>query len=281
MQTIGDEFFVAPSASVIGRVFLGRHANVWFGAVLRGDVNDIRIGDNTNVQDTAVIHVDSDAPCTIGNNVTIGHGAIVHGCTVGDFSLIGIGSTILSHAVIGKYCLVGAGALITERKVFADRSLIIGAPARRARELTDDGVPRAREKRRGLRRARPAVPPRARRARAIALDAAGRGGAACSSSGRRARTATRRCRRIPSEARICSYECTFCITCVETVLENVCPNCGGGFVPRPDQAGDRTGEATTSSARIPRARRVKHRPVDAAAHARFAAKIKDIPPRER
>jgi carbonic anhydrase/acetyltransferase-like protein (isoleucine patch superfamily) len=138
VQTISDEFFVAPSAAVVGRVFLGRHANVWFGTVLRGDVNDIRIGDNTNVQDTAVIHVDSDAPCTIGNNVTIGHGAIVHGCTVGDFSLIGIGSTILSHAMIGKYCLVGAGALITERKVFADRSLIIGAPARRVRELTDE-----------------------------------------------------------------------------------------------------------------------------------------------
>ena len=138
VQTIGDEFFVAPSASVIGRVFLGRHANVWFNAVLRGDVNDIRIGDNTNVQDTAVIHVDSDAPCTIGNNVTIGHAAVVHGCTIGDFSLIGIGATILSHAVIGNYCLVGAGALITERKVFADRSLIIGAPARRARDLTDE-----------------------------------------------------------------------------------------------------------------------------------------------
>lgn len=138
VQTVGEDFFVAPSASVIGRVFLGRHANVWFSAVLRGDVNDIRIGDESNVQDAAVIHVDSDAPCTIGNCVTIGHGATVHGCTVGDFSLVGIGATILSHAVIGKYCLVGAGALITERKSFPDRSLIIGAPARRMRELTDD-----------------------------------------------------------------------------------------------------------------------------------------------
>jgi carbonic anhydrase/acetyltransferase-like protein (isoleucine patch superfamily) len=138
VQTNGDEFYVAPSASVIGRVFLGRHASVWFSAVIRGDVNDIRLGDDTNVQDTAVIHVDADAPCTIGRSVTIGHGATVHGCTVGDFSLIGIGATILSHAVVGKYCLVGAGALITERKVFADRSLIIGAPARRARELTDE-----------------------------------------------------------------------------------------------------------------------------------------------
>jgi carbonic anhydrase/acetyltransferase-like protein (isoleucine patch superfamily) len=138
VQTIGEEFFVAPSASVIGRVHLGRDASVWFNAVLRGDVNDIRLGDRTNVQDTAVLHVDGDAPCTVGNDVTIGHGATVHGCTVGDFSLIGIGATILSHAVIGQYCLVGAGALITERKVFADRSLILGAPARRARELTDE-----------------------------------------------------------------------------------------------------------------------------------------------
>ena len=138
VQTSGDDFYVAPRASVIGRVYLGRHASVWFNAVIRGDVNDIRLGDDTNVQDTAVIHVDADAPCTIGRSVTIGHGATVHGCTIGEFSLIGIGATILSHAVIGNYCLVGAGALITERKVFADRSLIIGAPARRARELTDE-----------------------------------------------------------------------------------------------------------------------------------------------
>lgn len=132
------ECFVAESAVVIGNVLLRANASVWFNAVIRGDVNDIRLGDDTNVQDTAVIHVDSDAACTIGNGVTIGHGATVHGCTVGDCSLIGIGATILSHAIIGKYCLVGAGALITERKEFADRSLIIGAPARRARELTDE-----------------------------------------------------------------------------------------------------------------------------------------------
>jgi carbonic anhydrase/acetyltransferase-like protein (isoleucine patch superfamily) len=137
VTTVGEEFYVAPSASVIGRVFLGRHASVWFGAVIRGDSNDIRIGEHTNVQDTAVLHCDDDAPCTVGAHVTIGHGATVHGCTVGDYSLIGIGATILSHAVIGRYCLVGAGALVTERKSFPDRSLIIGAPARRLRELTD------------------------------------------------------------------------------------------------------------------------------------------------
>jgi carbonic anhydrase/acetyltransferase-like protein (isoleucine patch superfamily) len=137
VQTVGDEFFVAPSAAVIGRVHLGRDASIWFGAVLRGDSQEIRVGDRSNVQDNAVIHIDSDAPATIGHDVTIGHSAVVHGCTVGDFTLIGIGATILSHAKIGNYCLVGAGALITERKEFPEGSLIIGAPARRARALTD------------------------------------------------------------------------------------------------------------------------------------------------
>jgi carbonic anhydrase/acetyltransferase-like protein (isoleucine patch superfamily) len=122
-----DDYFVAPNAAVIGRVILGRGASIWFGAVLRGDSNLIRIGDGTNIQDTAVVHVDHDAPATIGDNVTVGHAATVHGCTVGDRSLIGIGATILSHAVIGRDCIVGAGALITERKQFPDRSMIIGA----------------------------------------------------------------------------------------------------------------------------------------------------------
>jgi carbonic anhydrase/acetyltransferase-like protein (isoleucine patch superfamily) len=139
------EYFVAPTASVIGRVRLGRDANVWFGAIIRGDGNTIEIGDGTNVQDNAVLHIDSDAPCRLGNNVTVGHSAIVHGCTVGDGSLIGIGATILSHATIGRYCLVGAGALITERKQFPDRSLIIGVPAKRVREVTDEEVEMLKE----------------------------------------------------------------------------------------------------------------------------------------
>jgi carbonic anhydrase/acetyltransferase-like protein (isoleucine patch superfamily) len=137
VTTVGNDFFVAPNAAVIGRVTLGRDANVWFSAVLRGDTNVITIGERTNVQDTAVVHVDHDAPASIGDEVTIGHGATVHACRVGDRSLIGIGATILSHAVIGRYCIVGAGALVTERKEFPDRSLIIGAPARRVREVTD------------------------------------------------------------------------------------------------------------------------------------------------
>jgi carbonic anhydrase/acetyltransferase-like protein (isoleucine patch superfamily) len=145
VSTQGNDYFIAPHASVIGRVTLGAGANVWFGAVLRADTNEIVVGARSNIQDTAVVHVDHDAPATIGNDVTIGHAATVHGCTVGDRSLIGIGATILSHAVIGCDCIVGAGALVTEGKQFEARSLIIGVPARRARELTDEEVAALKE----------------------------------------------------------------------------------------------------------------------------------------
>lgn len=138
VSTNGDDGFVAPSADVIGRVELGAGVTIWFGAVLRGDTNRITVGDGSNVQDNAVVHVDHDAPATIGTEVTIGHSAVVHGCTVGDRSLIGIGATILSHAVVGKYCIVGAGALVTERKEFPDRSLIVGVPAKRVRAVTNE-----------------------------------------------------------------------------------------------------------------------------------------------
>ena len=139
-RSVSGEYFVAPNAAVIGRVHLGRDASVWFGAVLRGDTNDIEIGDGTNIQDNSVVHVDDDAPARLGENVTVGHAAVVHGCTIGRGSLIGIGATILSHAEIGEYCIVGAGALITERKTFADRSLIVGVPARRIRDVTEEEV---------------------------------------------------------------------------------------------------------------------------------------------
>ena len=139
-KTATGEYFVAPNAAVIGRVRLGRNASVWFGAVLRGDTNEIEIGADTNIQDNAVVHVDDDAPARIGDSVTVGHAAVVHGCTVGRGSLIGIGSTILSHAKIGEFCIVGAGALVTERKEFPDRSLILGAPAKRVRDITDEEV---------------------------------------------------------------------------------------------------------------------------------------------
>ena len=137
--------FVAPSAAVIGQVKLGRDASIWFGAVVRGDGNTIEIGEGSNIQDNAIVHVDADAPARVGRHVTVGHAAVVHGCTVGDYSLIGIGATILSHAEIGAWCIVGAGALITERKSFPDRSVIIGAPAKRAREVTDAEIEMLRE----------------------------------------------------------------------------------------------------------------------------------------
>ena len=136
--TATGEYFVAPNAAVIGRVRLGRNVSIWFNATVRGDTNTIDIGDDTNVQDNAVIHVDDDAPAILGSGVTVGHAAVVHGCSVGDGSLIGIGSTILSHARIGESCIVGAGALVTERKEFPARSLIIGVPAKRVRDVSDE-----------------------------------------------------------------------------------------------------------------------------------------------
>jgi carbonic anhydrase/acetyltransferase-like protein (isoleucine patch superfamily) len=133
---IAASAYVAPSATVIGKVVLAENSTVWFGATLRGDNELISIGAHSNVQDAAVLHTDPGFPLTIGANVSIGHQAMMHGCTVGDGSLIGIQSIVLNGAVIGKGCLVGAGALITERKVFADGSLILGAPAKIVRELS-------------------------------------------------------------------------------------------------------------------------------------------------
>jgi carbonic anhydrase/acetyltransferase-like protein (isoleucine patch superfamily) len=133
---IASSAYVAPNATVLGNVTLAQNASVWFGATLRGDNENIHIGESSNVQDGAVLHTDPGFPMTIGSNVSIGHQAMLHGCTVGDGSLIGIQSVILNGAVIGKNCLIGAGAVITERKVFADGCLIFGAPAKVVRELT-------------------------------------------------------------------------------------------------------------------------------------------------
>lgn len=128
--------YVAPTATLIGKVILAENATVWFGATLRGDNETISIGTGSNVQDSAVMHTDPGFPLTIGAGASIGHQAMMHGCTVGEGSLIGIQAIVLNGAVIGKGCLVGAGALITERKVFPDGCLIIGAPAKAVRELT-------------------------------------------------------------------------------------------------------------------------------------------------
>jgi len=136
---VPDSAWVADSAQVIGRVELGEDSSVWFGVVIRGDQPEpVRIGARTNIQEASVLHSDAGKPLTIGNDVTIGHKVMLHGCTVGDGSLIGIGAVVLNGAVIGKNCLVGAGALVTEGKTFPDGSLIVGSPAVVKRALSPE-----------------------------------------------------------------------------------------------------------------------------------------------
>ena len=129
------EYWIAPGASVIGKVRLRRHASVWFGAVLRGDNEWIEIGENSNVQDNATCHTDMGFPLTIGKNCTVGHNVILHGCTLEDDALVGMGSIVMNGARIGRGSIVGAGSVITEGKQFPEHSLIIGAPARVIRAL--------------------------------------------------------------------------------------------------------------------------------------------------
>ncbi len=136
----GEEYWIAPTASVMGRVRLERNASVWFGAVLRGDNELITVGENSNIQDNSVLHTDPGAPLVIGKGVTVGHQAMLHGCTIGDNSLVGIGATVLNRAVIGKNCLIGAHALVPEGKEIPDNSLVLGAPGRVAREIDDAGI---------------------------------------------------------------------------------------------------------------------------------------------
>ena len=136
--------FIAPDATLIGRVEIGRDAGVWFGAVLRGDNEAIVIGDGSNVQAHTVMHTDMGFPLTIGAGCTIGHKVMLHGCTIGDNSLIGMGAIVLNGARIGANSLVGAGALVTEGKEFPDGSLIVGTPARAVRTLDADAIERIR-----------------------------------------------------------------------------------------------------------------------------------------
>lgn len=133
--------WIAPSADVIGDVHLGELASIWFNATVRGDVNYIRIGERSNIQDNAVIHVTNRvAPTIIGNDVTVGHSAVVHGCTIEDMVLVGMGAVILDHAVIGTETIIGAKALVTARTIIPPRSLVLGAPAKVVKTLTDDDV---------------------------------------------------------------------------------------------------------------------------------------------
>lgn len=142
---LGRGAWVADSGQVMGNVELGEDASVWFGAVVRGDTEVIKIGRNTNVQDHSVLHADVGSPLTIGDNVTIGHQVMLHGCTIGDNSLIGIQAVILNNARIGRNCIVGAGSIVTEGKEFPDNSLIIGAPAKVVRTLDEAAAIKLRE----------------------------------------------------------------------------------------------------------------------------------------
>jgi len=142
---LGKGAWVADSAEVIGNVTLGENASIWFGTVIRGDTERIVIGNNTNIQDVSVLHADFGEPLIIGDNVSVGHCVMLHGCTVGDGSLIGIQAVILNRAKIGKNCVVGAGSVVTEGKEFPDNSLIIGSPARVVKTLDADAVKRFAE----------------------------------------------------------------------------------------------------------------------------------------
>lgn len=130
-----DEYWIAPNAAVMGHVILKTGASIWFGATLRGDNDPITIGENSNIQDGSVLHTDVGEPLTIGRDVTVGHMAMLHGCEIGDNTLIGIGAVVLGRARIGKNCLIGANALITEGKVIPDGSLVMGQPGKVVREL--------------------------------------------------------------------------------------------------------------------------------------------------
>ena len=132
------EYWIAPTAAIIGRVILKKNASVWFGATLRGDNDPITVGENSNVQDNSVCHTDHGSPLVIGDNVTVGHMVMLHGCTIGDNSLVGIGSIVLNGARIGKNCLIGANCLITEGKEIPDNSLVMGAPGKVVREVSED-----------------------------------------------------------------------------------------------------------------------------------------------
>lgn len=144
VPSIDDSAFVADTAAVIGDVRLAADTSVWFSAVLRGDTEPIVIGEGTNVQDGAVLHTERDRPLQVAAHVTIGHQVVLHGCTIGDYSLIGIQAVVLDGAVIGRQCLVGAGAIVTAGTVVPDRSLVLGAPAKVVRELSEAELTRLR-----------------------------------------------------------------------------------------------------------------------------------------
>ncbi|MGI9487590.1 MAG: gamma carbonic anhydrase family protein [Geminicoccaceae bacterium] len=145
LDTEGDDFWIAPTAAVIGKVKLAKKASIWWHAVLRGDNEPITIGEGTNIQDGTVIHTDPGFPVVIGERVTVGHMAMIHGCTIGDGALIGINAVVLNGAKIGKNCLIGAKALVTEGMEIPDNSLAVGAPAKVIRQVTPENIKRMQE----------------------------------------------------------------------------------------------------------------------------------------
>jgi carbonic anhydrase/acetyltransferase-like protein (isoleucine patch superfamily) len=140
METVGDDYYVAPGAQVVGSVRLGRWASVWFNCVLRGDTEWIIVGDGSNVQDGSVVHTDEGVVVTIGRDVSIGHSVLLHGCTIGDASLIGNGALVLDGVRIGRQCLIAAGSLIPPNRDIPDRSVVMGAPGKVVRQVTDQDL---------------------------------------------------------------------------------------------------------------------------------------------
>ncbi|MCS5592816.1 MAG: gamma carbonic anhydrase family protein [Gammaproteobacteria bacterium] len=137
---ISKDVFVAPDATIIGNVEIGRYSSIWFGTVIRGDNEAMQIGEGSNIQDNCVLHSDPGFPLSIGKNCSIGHGAIVHGCSIGDETLVGMGATVLNGARIGKNCLIGARALVTENTIIPNNSLVFGMPANVKGELTKEQI---------------------------------------------------------------------------------------------------------------------------------------------
>jgi carbonic anhydrase/acetyltransferase-like protein (isoleucine patch superfamily) len=137
LQSAGDDFWIADNATVIGRVTLGHRVSIWYNVVIRAENDDVIIGDDTNIQDGSVLHIDEGTPLKIGRGCTIGHKVMLHGCEIGDYSLVGINAVVLNGAKIGRHCLVGANALIPEGKVIPDGSLVMGSPGKVVRMLSD------------------------------------------------------------------------------------------------------------------------------------------------
>ena len=142
---ISADSWVAPNAIIIGKVKLEKNSSIWFNAVLRGDIEKIVIGEDSNIQDGSVLHTDPGCPLTVGKGVTVGHMVMLHGCEISDDTLIGIGSTILNKAKIGKNCIIGANTLVTENKTIPDSSLVLGSPGKVIRKVTDDEIKVIRE----------------------------------------------------------------------------------------------------------------------------------------